>query len=134
MMNHTFRDMIDLGLLADMDDLLIYAKTVEEHDEIVREVLRRLQKINELAVSPEKYAWRVTKVEFLGYIIGSDGFANFYRCFIRDYSRVARPLTELTKSNAKDWNGRRKLSSTSMNSKLGLPPPQFWRTLTPSSW
>jgi len=31
------------------------------------------------------------------------GFANFYRRFIQDYSRVARPLTELTKGNAKDW-------------------------------
>jgi len=31
------------------------------------------------------------------------GFPNFYRCFIRDYSRVARPLTELMKGEAKDW-------------------------------
>jgi hypothetical protein len=31
------------------------------------------------------------------------GFANFYRCFIQDYSMIARPLTELTKSNGKDW-------------------------------
>jgi hypothetical protein len=31
------------------------------------------------------------------------GFANFYRRFIQDYSRVARPLTELTKGEAKDW-------------------------------
>jgi hypothetical protein len=31
------------------------------------------------------------------------GFANFYRRFIRDYSRVARPLTELTKGEAKAW-------------------------------
>jgi hypothetical protein len=131
MMNHVFRDMIDLGLLVYMDDLLIYAKTAEEHDEIVREVLGRLQK-HKLAVSPEKCVWRVTEVEFLGYIIGRDGikmspekveavlewkspssltevqsflgFANFYRRFIQDYSRVARPLTELTKSSAKDWS------------------------------
>jgi len=31
------------------------------------------------------------------------GFANFYRCFIQDYSRVARPLTELTKKD-REWN------------------------------
>jgi len=31
------------------------------------------------------------------------GFANFYRRFIQDYSRVARPLTELTKGDGKDW-------------------------------
>jgi hypothetical protein len=39
-----FRDMIDLGLLAYMDDLLIYADTIERHDEIVQEVLRKLTK------------------------------------------------------------------------------------------
>jgi hypothetical protein len=53
MMNHIFRDMIDLGLLSYMDDLLVYADTIEEHDETVCEVLRRLQE-NRLAVSPEK--------------------------------------------------------------------------------
>jgi len=31
------------------------------------------------------------------------GFANFYRRFIKDYSRVARPLTELTKGGKKEW-------------------------------
>jgi len=31
------------------------------------------------------------------------GFANFYRRFIQDYSRVARPLTELTKKSGKEW-------------------------------
>jgi len=130
MMNHIFRDMLDLGLLAYMDDLLIYAKTVEEHDKIVQEILRRLRE-NKLAVSPDKCVWRQTEMEFLGYLIGREGikmsqekveailewkspssltevqsflgFANFYRCFIQDYSRVARPLTELTKGNAKDW-------------------------------
>jgi len=31
------------------------------------------------------------------------GFTNFYRCFIKDYSQVARPLTELTKGGKKEW-------------------------------
>jgi hypothetical protein len=72
MMNHIFRDMIDLGLLAYMDDLLIYADTIEKHDEIVGEVLQRLTK-NRLAISPEKCVWRTQEVEFLGYIINKDG-------------------------------------------------------------
>jgi len=42
MRNHLFSDMIDLGLLVYMDDFLIYAKTEEEHDQWVKEVLRRL--------------------------------------------------------------------------------------------
>jgi len=86
-----------------------------------------------LAVSPEKCVWKTKEVEFLGYVIGRNGismapdkadvvlswerpktvtevqsflsFANFYRRFIEDYSRVARPLTELTKKSGKwVWN------------------------------
>jgi len=88
---------------------------------------------NGLAVSPEKCVWKKPKVEFLGYTIGRDGiemstdkvdavlsgktpnlltevqaflgFANFYRHFIRDYSKVARLLTELTKKMEQwSWN------------------------------
>jgi len=130
MMNHIFRDMIDLGLLAYIDDLLIYAKTEEEHDRIVKELLQRLR-TNRLAILPEKCIWKQPEVEFLGYVIGREGikmseekvkgvlewkspasltetqaflgFANFYRRFIKDYSRVAHPITELRKATTKDW-------------------------------
>jgi len=72
MMNHVISDMLDVGVLAYMDDILVYAKTREEHDQIVKEVLKRLQG-NGLAVAPEKCLWRLQEVEFLGYIIGHDG-------------------------------------------------------------
>jgi len=132
MMNHVFSDMLDVGVLAYMDDILVYVDTEKQHDNTVREVLRRLQR-NGLAVSPEKCVWKTQEVEFLGYIIGREGikmsqekveavlewktprnltevqsflgFANFYRRFIQDYSRVARPLTELTKKEqGKEWS------------------------------
>ena len=51
-----------------MDDILIYAKDLEEYDRLVLEVLRRLCK-HYLTVVVEKYAWGVTEVEYLGYII-----------------------------------------------------------------
>jgi len=126
MMNHIFSNMLDIGTLAYMDDILVYANTEEKHNETVREVLKHLQN-NGLAVSPEKCVWKAQEVEFLGYIIRRNGirmseekveailgwktpeslteiqsflgFANFYRRFIQDYSRVARPLTELTKKD-----------------------------------
>jgi len=130
-MNHIFSDMLDVGILAYMDDILVYADTEERHDEKVREVLKRLT-TNGLAISPEKCVWKTQEVEFLGYVIGREGikistekveavlswrkptsltevqsflgFANFYRRFIKDYSQVARPLTELTKKEqGKEW-------------------------------
>jgi len=132
MMNHVLSDILDIGVLAYMDDILVYAKTEEEHDQLVKEVLERLQR-NGLVVSPEKCVWKTDEVEFLGYVIGRNGirmdqakvdavlswqqptsltetqsflgFANFYQRFIKDYSRVARPLTELTKKTRKwTWN------------------------------
>jgi len=58
MINHVFSDMIDLGLWIYMDDILVYAKTREEYDNLVRKVLGRLQ-VNGLVVSPEKCHWRL---------------------------------------------------------------------------
>jgi len=72
MMNHILSDLLDAGVIAYMDDILVYGKTEEEHDGQVEEVLKRLQK-NQLAVSPEKGAWKTQDVEFLGYVIGKDG-------------------------------------------------------------
>ena len=132
MMNHVLSDVLDVGVLAYMDDILVYAKTEEEHDRLVKKVLERLQH-NGLAISPEKCIWKAEEVEFLGYVIGRNGFrvsqdkveailswqqptsltetqsflgfANFYRRFIQDYSKVEHPLTELTKRTEKwSWN------------------------------
>jgi hypothetical protein len=72
MMNHIIRDLLDLGLIVYLDDILIYAKTEEEHDRIVTEVLKRLAE-NGLAISQDKCFWSTTQVDFLGYIISKDG-------------------------------------------------------------
>jgi len=72
MMNHVFSVMLDMGVTAYMDDILVYAGTQEGHDRTVKEVLKRLQ-ANGLAISLEKCVWKVKEVEFLGYIIGRNG-------------------------------------------------------------
>jgi len=72
MMNHVLSDMLDVGVLAYMDDILVYADTEEGHDRTVKEVLKRLQN-NGLAISKEKCVWKATEVEFLGYVIGGNG-------------------------------------------------------------
>jgi hypothetical protein len=71
MMNHIFRDLLDLGLIVYLDDILIYAKTEEEHDCIVTEVLKCLAE-NRLAISPDKCFWSTNQVDILGYVILED--------------------------------------------------------------
>jgi len=72
MINHIFRDLLDQGLVAYIDDLQIYAVTKAQHDQTVTEVPKWLRN-NHLAVSAEKCEWAREDVEFLGYIIGRMG-------------------------------------------------------------
>lgn len=127
LMNSIFADLIVKGKVAVyLDDILIFTSTLEEHREIVDEVLSRLRK-HDLYLRPEKCEFEKTEIEYLGLVIregevrmdpakvdavrnwptpkslrdvrGFLGFANFYRRFIKDFSKIARPLNDLTKKN-----------------------------------
>ena len=72
-MNDIFRDLINKGDVATfIDDMLVGTETKEGHDELVEEILRRLEEHN-LYVKPEKCKWKVREVGFLGVVIGPDG-------------------------------------------------------------
>ena len=130
MINHIFRDMLDQGTIAFMDDIAVHHATLEGHDEILRKVLTCLRD-NGLCIAPEKCIWTQNHIEFLGYIVSGDGvemtdqyvrtvkeiepvrslndvqhfigFANFYRRFIKDFSKVALPLTNSTSLPDNEW-------------------------------
>ena len=72
MMNELLRDLINTGKVAAfIDDVIIGTETEEGHNEIVAEVIRRLEE-NGLYVKPEKCRWKVKEVEFLGVVIGPE--------------------------------------------------------------
>ena len=129
MMNKILRDMINEGKVAAfVDNVLIGTETEEGHDVIVEEILRRLEE-NDLYVKPEKYTWKVQKVNFLGVVMGQRkiemeedkvagvlnwptpkmvrdvrkflGLANYYRQFVKDFAKLARPLNNLTRKEEK---------------------------------
>jgi hypothetical protein len=121
LMNDIFRDLLDKCVIVYLDDILIYSKTPEEHKANVREVLNRLRQ-HKLYAKGSKCEFDVLEVEYLGHIINSEGvqpnpklvkaittfpqpttlkelqsflgLANYYRKFVKDFSKLALPLTD----------------------------------------
>ena len=72
-MNKLLRDLINMEKVAAfIDDVIIGIEKEEEHDEIVKEVVKRLVE-NDLFVKPEKYKWKVREVRFLEVVIVPEG-------------------------------------------------------------
>ena len=121
-----------------IDEIMVGMEEEEGHDELVEEVIRRLAE-NDLYVKPEKYKWKVRKVEFLGVVIGPErikmeedkmkgvldwlipkcvkniqkflGLANYYCQFIKDYVSIARPLHDIVKKDQKwEWTEKQEKS------------------------
>ena len=73
MMNELLRDLINTGKVAVfIDDVIVGTETEEGHNELVAEVIKRLEE-NDLYMKPEKCRWKVREVEFLGVVIGLEG-------------------------------------------------------------
>jgi len=73
MMNELLRDLINTEkVVAFIDDMIIGMETEEEHEELVAEVIKRLEE-NDLYVKLEKYRWKVREVGFLEVVIELEG-------------------------------------------------------------
>jgi len=136
MMNEIFRDLISGGhVIIYMDDILIFTDDIASHRLITCQVLQILQD-NNLSLKPEKCAFEVEEVEYLGVIISHGtmhmdpkkieavtswptpqnkkdvqqflGFVNLYRRFIRNFARLATPLNRLCGSVPWTWGSTEK--------------------------
>ena len=124
MMRTIFEDLIDAGdVMVYLDDILIMAADLKEHDRIMRDVLARLEE-RRLVVRFDKCSFGQTHVKFLGFIIGDQsikadpdklkavqdwpvpdtvtavrgflGLANYFRHFIKGYATISAPLSART--------------------------------------
>ena len=132
MINGILWDLINTGKIASfIDDIIVRMEKEEGHDEVVKEVVKRLAE-NDLYMKPEKCKQKVREVGFLGVVIGPEGIkmeeekvrgvldwltlkgvkdiqnflglANYYQQFIKDFTSIARPLHDLMKKDQKwDW-------------------------------
>ena len=127
-MNFIFRDLLDECVVIFLDDILIFSKSLKEHDRDVRKVLEILHK-NKFYRKLQKCEFFQKKLTFLGFDISENGmsvnsrktsavrewpapknvtevrsflgFCQFYRMFVKDFASIANPLTELTKDKVK---------------------------------
>ena len=128
-MNEILSDYLDIFCVAYLDDILVFSPDEEIHREHVRAILTRVRETG-LTLKTSKCEFHTTETEYLGYVISPQGlrmdegkirtikewkeptnikgiqsflgFANFYRRFIKDYSKITTPLSSLTRKG-KQW-------------------------------
>ncbi|KAL0562098.1 hypothetical protein IC582_002548 [Cucumis melo] len=124
LMNRVFREFLDTFVIVFIDDILIYSKTEAEHEEHLRMVLQTLRD-NKLYAKFSKCEFWLKQVSFLGHVVSKAGvsvdpakieavtgwtrpstvsevrsflgLAGYYRRFVENFSRIATPLTQLTR-------------------------------------
>ena len=131
LMHVLFKDLIFKGLVVYLDDILIYGKTLEEHNQRLAEVFTRIKEAG-LKINPEKCEFGKKELSFLGHTVNERGvqtnkkkieeiekaipptcskqlrsflgLTNYYRRFIKDYAKIAAPLHAATSGCEKDIN------------------------------
>jgi hypothetical protein len=150
LVNSVLREYLDHFVVAYLDDILIYSETLEEHEEHVKKVLRKLAE-HQLACKPEKCEFSVQRTGFLGCVISPGriemedgkvtsilewpepknvkelqsflGLANYYRQFIEGYSKIAEPLTGLTRKNLiYEWTRKARDAFQKLKEKFSTKP------------
>jgi hypothetical protein len=149
LMNEVFRPWLRKFVLVFFDDILVYSADWQTHMKHLEEVLRMLQ-VHGLVANKKKCLFGQTSVEYLGHLISKEGVAvdpskvesvtrwpvpknvkgvrgflgltGYYRKFIKDYGKIARPLTEITKKDAFVWNEGTQLAFDKLKQCLTSAP------------
>ncbi|GJY38677.1 putative reverse transcriptase domain-containing protein, partial [Tanacetum coccineum] len=150
LMNRVCRPYLDKFVIVFIDDILIYSKTKEEHDAHLRLILELLKK-EELYAKFSKCDFWLSKVQFLGHVIDSEGIhvdpakiesikdwespktpteirqflglAGYYRRFIEGFSKIAKPMTKLTQKSVKfNWGEKEETAFQTLKQKLCSAP------------
>ncbi|GBG86031.1 hypothetical protein CBR_g40932 [Chara braunii] len=121
-MNDLFRPWLDRFVVVYLDVILVFGKTLEEHQGHLRQVLEKLREAN-FKINAKKCEWAKTQVLYLGHVLDGDGIkpedskiasirdwptprtltelrsflglANYNRKFVRNFSTIAAPLCRL---------------------------------------
>ncbi|GKD99712.1 putative reverse transcriptase domain-containing protein [Tanacetum coccineum] len=137
LMNRVYKPYLNRFVIVFIDDIMIYSKSRKEHEGHLKLILKLL-KDEELYAKFSKCDFWLSKVQFLGHVIDSEGIhvdpakiesirdwarpktpteilhflglASYYRRFIEGFSKIARPMTKLTQKSMK-FDSREKVEA-----------------------
>ncbi|GJZ33801.1 putative reverse transcriptase domain-containing protein [Tanacetum coccineum] len=150
LMNRVCKPYLDKLIIVFIDDILIYSKNKQDHEEHLKLILELLKK-EELYAKFSKCDFWIPKVQFLGYVIDSKGIhvdpakiesikdwaspksptkirqflglAGYYRRFIEGFSKIAKPMTKLTQKKVKFvWGDKQEAAFQLLKQKLCSAP------------
>ncbi|MCO5566565.1 hypothetical protein L7F22_020242 [Adiantum nelumboides] len=129
LMTDLFREGLDNFVLVFFDDILVYSKTREEHEQHLRQVLKILRTAK-LYAKRSKCLFFVDKVAYLGFIVSKDGISLDPA---KDYALISKPLTELTQIDENFiWKEKRDFAFNEFKNLLAkssvLKLPDFEKT------
>ncbi|GJY29634.1 putative reverse transcriptase domain-containing protein [Tanacetum coccineum] len=150
LMNRVCKPYLDKFVIVFIDDILIYSKNEQEHEEHLKQILELLKK-EELYAKFSKCEFWIPKVQFLGHVIDNKGIhvdpakiesvkdwaspkspteirqflglAGYYRRFIEGFSKIAKPMTKLTQKKVKfEWGDKQEAAFQLLKQKLCSAP------------
>ncbi|GKC88493.1 putative reverse transcriptase domain-containing protein [Tanacetum coccineum] len=150
LVNRVCKPYLDKFVIVFIDDILIYSKNKQEHEEHLKLVLELLKK-EELYAKFSKCEFWIPKVQFLGHVIDSQGIhvdpakiesikdwaspktpteilqflglAGYYRRFIEGFSKIAKSMTKITQKKVKfDWSDKEEAAFQLIKQKLRSAP------------
>ena len=150
LMNRVFKPYLDKFVIVFIDDILIYSRSKEEHEQHLRVILELLRQ-EKLYAKLSKCEFWLQEVQFLGHIVNHQGIqvdpskieaiknwqvpkspreirqflglAGYYRRFIENFSSIAQPLTLLTqKDRAYEWGEEQEMAFRTLKKKLCEAP------------
>ncbi|GJY78796.1 retrotransposon protein, putative, ty3-gypsy subclass [Tanacetum coccineum] len=122
LMNRVFHEFLDKFVIVFIDDILVFSKSKEEHEEHLRTVLQILRQ-EKLYAKFSKCEFWLSKVAFLGHIVFKQKLLWIRRRFVEGFSRLALPLTKLMRKGEKFvWNEEREKSFEELKQRLVSAP------------
>lgn len=150
LMHSILHELLGLGVLIYLDDIVVYSNTEEEHLKRLRELLEKLQQAN-LKIKLAKSKFAQSEIKFLGYKINETGLTvdpdrkkaiqnlptptnkdqlrsflgalNYFRNFMAYYARIAEPLYMLLRKNVEfKWTDQQESALRTLKAKLLEPP------------